>query len=580
MLNIKLSSFPLMIAAFVFWMCPVTFAQTDETVRLWETRAGSITNNLQIEISKLGGSDKILGYARLGEEWWKHDEQAGRRWFTRAVDYGTSPSSDFKDNNERLSALRDLLKVVASKDADLAKKLARKLSEAAQELSEKDDEATNDAILKAATELINVDVNQAFGLASLTLKSKRPAFSFSSILFSLKLGSKNRSLANDYFAMAVDVARAKSVTGMYEYLIRVAFPNAIQAQYESPISEANRRRLLETLAIRFTVESIEALEGRRSNCSLTSFWAPRLRTYYESLLPEKLALLDQAIKVCQVTRPADPAKTSETNEAAKTADDLLREAERTSDKETKAGLLISASWHAVSEKRYQLAFETLLSIDNEYRSKPFGVWEAALMTASAPMIIDQIKTSDIAAANRSFARIPAENRPLVRIAVTDRLDDNLFKSLVKDILDSARKELAKTDFKPPRDVRVLLSSPELYCSVVGFYRDLGFEADAIETHEESIAAVNRYLAQVPTDLKKEVVSALPIKWARFSTFDGEFLDTHFMLIENSLSKIDYAPVRRDVDFAWLKSTLKRLMQMQEEVEKSKKTKKVVQARQK
>lgn len=546
----------------------LAFSDTD-TLRLWQTRAQSITNKLRVDLSKLGSTERALGYAKLGDAWWKTDAEIGREWFTRSIDYGTSPSTAFKDNRERLALLRDLLVMVASRDPALAKKLAPKLFEAGEELSEKDDEANNEAILKAASALVPVDANQAFVLGTIPLKSKRPTFSFSSVVFTLRLGSKNNDLGNQYLAMAIDLGRTRPVPRIYQNLIRIGFPDVTQDQYSTFANESNLIKLLDAAALQFAQESAEALEGRRADCDLTSLFAPRLQAHYESLLPQKLALINQAIAVCQAKRPSEAEKVQDRDVMPSTIDDSLKAAEQTTDLEKKADFLLHASLLAISAKKYQLAFESLLTIHDQYRSKSNGVWEAMLMQSATPLIVEHIQASELAAATAAFARIPTPNRPLIRVEVAHRLNKDAFKLLRKEILDLARKDIVRAEFKPPKKVQVLLSSPELYCTIVNLYKKLGFDSDAIETHEEAVIAVNRYLATVPDESKSEIISALPIGWTRFSTFEANFLDTYFLRLEDSFSKIEYGPVRRDIEFNWLKTTLKRLGQIEEEIKKKK-----------
>jgi hypothetical protein len=541
-------------------------AQSSEAIRLWESRVDSLTNGISVEINKLEAFDKTLGYARLGEVHWKHNNESGKAWFVRASDTATSPASDFKDVKERLMAQRELLKIVAGKDVDIAKKLVKNITETGKELGEKDEEASNDAILKAATAMVAVDAKQAFELAMGTLRSRNPGFSFSSLVFSLTLASKNSSLANEYFSNAVDVAIRRPTLGTFTNLFRASFPEGGDS-FSNFATEANKRKFLTAMAGQFTIESRETLEGH-SDCLTVRSFATKAREHYEIILPEKLSLVDYALSACGATFLSSE-KPPDVPLIPSTVEELLEAAERSSDITKKTNYLWKAASKAIKEKRYQLAIDILLKVDNENRSKPYGMWEAILMQASAPLIVEKVKENDLEAVKGIFSRIPPENRPLLRIESAYRLNKDSYKLIIKDFLDITKKELAKANFKPPKNVEVLLSSPELYSAVINLYRNLGFDSDAIESLEESVPEINRYLAEVPADEKRQVISALPITWSKFSSFDGAFLDTYYLRIDGVLAQIKYKPVALDIQFSWLRTTIKRLTEIREMVEKKK-----------
>jgi len=540
--------------------------QNDEILIKWNSRAESITNSLAVELSKLPSADKCLGYAKLGETWWKSDTTTGLKWLTTATDLALSPSSDFKDDNQKLDTLRKLVEIVATRDAILTRKIALKLSETGKDLSEKQEEANVDAILKAATALLKVDVNMAFELAAQTARSNHPVYSFSSLIFAVTLSKKNSDLANRYISLAISSARKKQVAKLYPSLIRTAFPQITGDQYATFVSEQNQKEMLEGLAVQFAAEGAQALQATGSfECPLTDTYATSLHSRYEAAVPELTPIVDQAVSTCSArsSKPSVDAGSQETSK--QTVEDLVEAANKTVDLAKKADLLLRASIASIPERKYQFAFETLLSIDERYRSTPVGMWEATLMQAAPPMMFEKFRADDFAAVESDFRQIPRENRPLIRVELAYKLqkDDG---QLAKDMLFLARKDLNETELKPIRNVQILFSSPELFCAISELYRKLGSPIDAIETFEEAIPAINRYIAQAPDNERISTISTLPITWSRFSTFDAEFLDTYFFRIDSGISKISYKPVQREVTFGFLRSTLNKLAGIQKDAE--------------
>jgi hypothetical protein len=123
------------------------------------------------------------------------------------------------------------LKIVAPKDAALTKRLITKLIDEAEDMGQKDDDATSEAVVQAAIALVDLRPVEAFDLVSLTLKKRKPYFSFSSAIFCLKAASKQGELANRFFSDAVDAARTHSDIGIFDKLVRLAFPETIQANH-------------------------------------------------------------------------------------------------------------------------------------------------------------------------------------------------------------------------------------------------------------------------------------------------------------------------------------------------------------
>ncbi|MFM9905007.1 MAG: hypothetical protein ACKVQJ_10610 [Pyrinomonadaceae bacterium] len=546
----------------------IAFAQQDEKVLLWSARSQSITNDILKEIDSSSSSEKPLRYGLLGEAWWEKDSAKGKFWLDKAVEYAVSPATEYTDKKEKLQVVRDLLKIVASKDAVLEKKLVTVLSETSEDLSDKDAEENSEAILQTAISLVDVDVQRAFNLGVFTLRQKTPVFSFTSMRLFLKMQKRNETLANNYYALALGVAKTNETSDFFDNLIRLSFPEPTDSEHAFVSDNRLRRSLLETLSDRIEIEAEEVLEKRRNDCNLTGYYGRRLLSNYEALVPERLQIIIQAINTCQISLKKDEKSSSPFDEKPKTIDEFLSAAEKTDDKSKKAEYLIEAARLAERQKQYKRAIQILYTVDGDMRNKPFGVWEATLLFAATPLIIEFIENDNLPEMYGIFKKLPDVTRTLVRISVIDKLDEKKYRFLGYELLGEARKELGRIDFKPVgKDVRVLLANPTMFEDVVYFYNKFGYQTEAIETYDESIKALNRFTAQIASEEKHQRNDSQPIKWTDYADFNGSFYETYFQRIDQNISQIEYKTVRLAVRIHWLKLALKKQSDVEKEAQK-------------
>lgn len=561
--------------AVLFLTSNLTFAQRqNERAMLWAARTQLINNDIEIDINKFGAADKAYFYARLGETWWEKDKKEASIYLNKAADYALSPATDYKDNEEKFRLLRDLLKVVASKDSKLEKKLIAELTEKSEDLSESDNSENSETILKTARSLVDVDVQKAFNLGILTLRQKKPVFSFSSILLFLKIREKNESLANNYFAQALTVAQTKGTSDLLGNLIALAFPETSFAVGEEPqwtqvSDELLRKKCLNIVADYIKIEVEEALEKKRSDCKTTSYYGIRLLNQYERLLPEKVPVISQAINVCQVSLESKNKNNSSSDEKPKTIEELLEAARETDDKELKTKYLLDVAHIAHNQKKYKLAVEILDDIDEDMRNKPPGVWEFNRTISTASLISELIENENLPEVYDTFKKSPDVTRTFIRVLVIDKLDSKKNKLFGYELLNDARGEFNKLDLKPIENVRVILNDPTAFKNVATLYDKFGYPNEAIETYQESITSLNRYIAKIPSDKRRDIVRSLPLNWSNYANFQNPFFENYFQRIEQSISQIEFTPIRLDVRLQFLKNSLKKQIEIEKETLKAK-----------
>lgn len=548
----------------------LVFAQRqNERAALWSARTQSTTNEILADINKLDAADRAIYYARLGESWWEKDKNQANIYLDKAIDYATSPATAYKDQQEKFQLLRNLLKIVASKDTKLEKKLIAQLTETSEVLNEVDNNANSEAILQAARSLVDVDVQRAFNLGILTLRQRNPVFSFSSVLLFLKIRAKNEKLANDYFAQALAVVQTTAASDFLDNLIGLAFPELSVAvgqnpQWNSVSDELLRKKSLNITADYIRVEGEEILGKRRANCRITSLYGTRLLDKFKLFLPEKVTFIIQAINACQVSVEPKNKIGSSGDEKSKTIEELLEAAKEADDKEIKTKYMLEAAQMAYRLKKYKLAVEILDGIDEDMRDKPFGVWKYNRIISTASLILEIIENNNLPEMYETFKKSPNTERTFIRVSVINKLDPKKNKLLGYELLNDAREEFNKLNLKPIENVRVIVEDPTVFNYLASLYITFGYPNDAIETHQEAINSLNRYIAQIPSDSKRDVVRSLPLNWSGYANFKDSFFETYFQRIEQNISQIEFTPIRLNVRLQWLKNSLKKQIEAEKE----------------
>jgi tetratricopeptide (TPR) repeat protein len=396
----------------------------------------------------------------------------------------------------------------------------------------------------------------------------------------VKLQKKNAVLADNYFALALVAARTSGTHDIFDNLGRLAFPESTDSQAPFVSDIRLRRNLLEILSDKIKIESQEVLEKSRTDCALTVDFGRRFLAHYESIAPQRLPVINQAINICQISLAKDENNSSPFDEKPQTIEEFLSAAEKTGDKNLKAKYLRNAAMLAERKKEYTRAIDILFQIDADMRDKPFGVWEAILLNAATPLLVQSIESDNLEEMYALFKKLPDVTRTLIRVSVISKLNEKNHRLLGRELLDEARQELGKIDFKPVgKDVHVLLASPTMFGQVVNFYDKFGYQNEAIDTYDETIKVINRFVIEIPSEDRNQKAISQPINWGYFGIFNGPLFDTHFLRIDQAISRIDFRPIRLKVRYQWLKVSLKKQAEIEEEIRLNK-SKNAAKARQK
>jgi hypothetical protein len=547
------------------------FAQkNNERILLWQTRTQSTTNDILIQINKSRSSERVFYYAKLGEIWWEKDQKEGKQYLEKAVEYAVSPATDYKNFKEQISKLRDLLKIVSPKDASLEKKIISKLNELSVGENTGENNLNSDAILETAVLLVDIDIQRAYNLGVSTLKQKQPVFSFRSVRLFLNIRNKNEILANNFYKQALEVAKLNVSDDFIDNLFRISFPESYEFP---PVSDDSlRKHFLGILSQNIQTEAQNVLEKKQENCNFTKYYGVKIFNQYKQLLPEKTVVIEKAIGICQVSDEIKNKDGLSPDEQPKTIEDYLELAKLTNDKKLRNKYLLEAALIAnQQQKKFKLAIEILDQIDDDERNTPPAVWDIERLTATTSLIIELIENNYLQDVNETIKKSPAKLRPEIRISVADKLDSVKNKLYGYELLNEAKVELAKTDFKFSSASPVFINSPLSYKNLTDLYLTFGYQPDAIETFDDSIKSLNRYVADTPEDnipsLKRSV------NWKVFADFPDKFIEVYFQRIERGFAEIENIPIKLDIQLQWLKNSLKKQIEVEKEFAKKSEVKK-------
>ncbi len=518
----------------------------------------SIMRNAQIkadilqEIKSLPSKYQAYYYTRLGSVYWERNQKEGIFWLTKGVELGINPATEYKNNNEKLTGLWNLLSSVLEKDALLSDKLISKIKEVKIEESNGDSfKDAHETYILIAEQILNrkKDDKLAFEFATLSLKGKNPAVNWDSSEFFGALKFKNENLANSYFAKLIEILKTNEdknlVSNFVNYFFDSSVSNFPQKEALFNISDSQRKDLLEFLLSFIQNDSEELALKKKNHCgSIVGFGLGFLEDY-KRLLPEKSLVVEQAIAVCQ-NAPIEPwQKPDFYKRPRKTSQDFLGLAKEISDKKIQANYLEFAAQSARGEKNYRLSTNILDSIEKQFRN---FFWASAKIQSDSNLIDELFRTENFAEITELLENSPPEYRPFIIVNCFNsvwKVNQNQ-KEFVFDLMNQARSDFNKID-KSPVSPGDYFTNPTRFGQLTQLYVKFGFYDEAITTHAESIDALNRYADNLPAKVKEKGIVPRVSSYSRFTNSfprrDIEFINKYFDQIYANIGKIEDTRIR-------------------------------------
>lgn len=528
-----------------------TEASSVRTQRTEQIKAGILQ-----DIKALKKPDQARNYTQLGKLFWEKDKKEGIFWLSKGIEIALNPATNYKDNREKFDVLKNILVFddVFEKDEVLGKRLLSGITEILfEELKTARSGDYGASLIFLAGHLLKRDEKFAFDLAILSLKGKKPVIDWNSFEFFMKLKMQNEALANQYFARIIEVVKLGGDNEQLKNLVRLAAQYYLPTRKPPHVSEPQMRELLDVLAPFIQKESEDLLQKNRNDCELTISYATLFLDDYKKLLPQKTAIIEQAINACQMSAIDDWKKPDFNNKKRRTSLEYLESAKAIGDKEAQARFLLAASAFARYEKNYRLSIRILDGIDEDLREKLIE-WEFQRVYSTRDFIVELFKTDGFAEIQEIIEKTPPGLRPYIILDAAKYLGalGEKNKQITFDLLNRAKAEFNKMDFPPPADkFQPFFVNPAKFKSLVNLYYRLGYRNEALETYEEFIALLNHLSRRFAYENK----DGEKFSYYYYSSLPAQLVETDFELIYQNIGKIEALPVRLIFKFNLLEERL-------------------------
>jgi hypothetical protein len=496
-----------------------------ETPDPWLIRSQTITEHLLKDAPALTAFDRAILFARLGDVWWKDDQERARAWMRKAIEtVEYIPDQDPDDHSRRVATARIILKIITARDEKLGRRVKEIIAASQEHDSNRDRDRNADALMDEALALVESDPQRAALLGAEALRVGRPRMLLSLLW---RLHSSNPKLSDGLFMQGVAVVREKFNDDLLVSLLRFAFPVLVEIEPSEPVlSDPLRAQVLLLVASHFR-NTMMGAESKAAQCSSIMgfiYTTAPLLPEFERLLPaEESSLVRQLLVDCQsrdsiVQQRVEDAQNST---PLKTVDDLLKAAEKARDMKARTVLQLRAAQLAAHQDEFERANKILDDMDDEARKFMEGSWEAFRWEWGVAAALDHLKHDDLAGLRRTIESTPAGARATVQIGVAYELRaDESNRSLVTELTQSGRQGLSKSGLPDDEIAAWHLTLLILYAKFL--------PEESFPVLRDTIAALNRepkraYVEVIRSELT-EAESEYKLPISMLATDEFAFLD--------------------------------------------------------
>ena len=419
----------------------------------WLIRSQTITESLLKDAPALTSFDCAILFARLGDVWWKDDQERARSWMEKAIEtVEYIPDQDPDDHSRRLATARTVLSIIAPHDDKLGRRVRDIIASSSARDSDKERNKNADALVEEALAIVDRDPQRAALLGAESLRVGRSTI-LRSLLWSLR--SRDPKLADALFMQALAVLGEKPDISFLTSLLMDAFPSLVSLEPSLPAPpDPLRSQLLLVVAAYFRNAMIAADSPATlcsSNAGFISVLSPLLPEF-DSMLP-----LEQSISVRQLIVGCLPrlgplaqeqAENAQRNSPLKTVDDFLAAADNARDTKVRTVLQSRAARLAAQQKNLERAIKIMDGMDDDARKFMEGTWEEFRWDLAVQAALDHLKHDDLAGVRRTIAAVPVGLRPSVQIGVAYELRaEESNRPLVTELIQTGREGLSKSDME-------------------------------------------------------------------------------------------------------------------------------------
>jgi hypothetical protein len=393
---------------------------------LWLVRSQAITADLIKDSTDLEPSGRALLWARLAQRWWRDDPEKARSWLLKPIEIVEAvPNKENADErNQRLKTVRLLLQITAPLDQKLSARLVAILTLEAEQRVKTERAANADALIEAATYLVDSDPKLATELGLLALRIGHRT-DITSLLRTLR--GKDLKLGNFLFVQALAKARQTLDGYILNSLVGAVFPEYYTPGFTAGGPSATddmRRELLKVYVAYLQTSQINA-ENRDFVCKGVISIAPVL-VEFDRLLPQQAAIARQSMNQCQSLGPLARQRVDDTlrDQAPNTVEDLLKAGDDARDMKVRTVYQFRAAMLARQMDDFERALKILDSMSPESREFMGGSWNAYRWDWAAIAALRHLKSGDVYGMRVIINAVPIDLQPYAKIAFVDRLPTN------------------------------------------------------------------------------------------------------------------------------------------------------------
>jgi hypothetical protein len=516
------------------------------------------------EIQALRIKDQAYYYSEFGEIYFEFDQKESVRWITKAVEIALDPTTNYKDDAERLSLWWNILDYMWDEDRGLADRILAKI----KQLKTGESDASllkksNDIYIRLAAQLFTRKYNEKMVLefAQLSMKGKKPAVNRRAAEFFRNLKFDNEKLANLYFANLFETVKTSGdeelIADFVEYFLPARISDFAVNAPRPNISDPQMRASLELLLPFIENDAAKIALRNTDECGAISRWGAKFLADYQRLLPEKSLIVERANALCRNSAIEDWKKPDFQKKPRNTSQDWSELAKQITDRRIRADYLEQAAARAYDEKNFGLSNKILESIDKEFRT-PF--WNFLKIETISNWIEELYRKNELSEINNLLDNTPPDYVPfiIVKFLNSNGMPEPERQDFALNLMKTARAGFNNFD-KFPLISPDHFTNPTAFVQLIPIYVKYGFDEESLITHEETIRSLNRLVGNLPREDSENPIHRI----SSYSDFFNEtpiknalFLDKYFDRIYANLGKIENSRIRVEEKLGFLRKVLR------------------------
>jgi hypothetical protein len=526
--------------------------------RLWRFRADNITNTLLKEAVRLDELDRAFLYAKLGDLWWKFDQNQSDAWFIKSVDaIDFYSDEDIKNNLENYyKKTSQVLKLISNRNNKQTNRLIKIIAEVS-EISDKAKNTNADTLIDFALLIVKDNPKKAIELGNLAFKIGMPENLYK-LYWELRKSSPTDA---DNFITGIIINSANKVNAQLISNLKTAvFPETIFQNISAKFYSSDPIKLK---TLNLMSEYILQQQGKLSsklitNCSIESGVVASLKNQINLFLPQKAPLIEQAINVCVAnqSKEAQDLQNSGIGSSSNgkvTIESLLNLAdEAKNDLNIRSYYLFRAAYLANEQKKYKIATEILSGMSKAEIETDQDDWADLSVEVAAGLAYQLFQEQDLSGSIRVLDAIPTDYKAVAKILFVSQFkaSDLTAREFCIERLREAEKDFQKSE-KP------FAQKAGYWMKVVRIFSSYKMYNEASESFKEIVKAFNK--SDYVTESDGDGLSYI---------FSNEFFESQESSILDAVSNLSNPKNRIGYYLGFLKISLNEVEELSKKLPKT------------